>query len=126
MYLRITRALPFELEGFDTRRFQVDHTYDINAPLSELIILSGYGTMEDEPPVDRTGSPARAVADAIVGRSPSSRFDGPVCCPQCLALSVAPLPFTNQFGAFHVYCCLKCEYLWTSDARAQSAQGLAG
>jgi hypothetical protein len=64
MRVRITKALPAQLEGFDVRRFTLDGAYDIQVPLCDVIILSGYGIPEDEPPVDRALA-IKALADAI-------------------------------------------------------------
>jgi len=40
--LRIVRDLPADVEGFNTTRFQLGGVYDVNAPLCDLLIASGY------------------------------------------------------------------------------------
>jgi hypothetical protein len=51
--IRITRPLPSELEGFDTSRFEVGRVYDVNAPLCDLLVTSGYA-VEHVPPAPAT------------------------------------------------------------------------
>ena len=73
MRIRITKALPARLEGFDVSRFALDRAYDINAPLCDVMIVSGYGIPEDEPSVDRALA-IKALADAI---TPNNGLDIP-------------------------------------------------
>jgi hypothetical protein len=73
MRVRITKALPAQLEGFDVSRFAIDGAYEINAPLCDVIIASGYGEPEDEPPADRQRA-IKAFAEAI---TPDSAPDVP-------------------------------------------------
>jgi len=47
--IRITRRLPPEFEGFDTSRFEVGQVYDVNAPLCDLLVTSGYAVEHVQP-----------------------------------------------------------------------------
>ena len=48
MRIRITKPLPATLEGFDLSRYQLNEVYDIGRSLSELLLISGYATPEDD------------------------------------------------------------------------------
>jgi hypothetical protein len=42
MRVQIIRPLPVQLEGFDLRRFTFGHTFDIQSPLSDLLVADAY------------------------------------------------------------------------------------
>jgi hypothetical protein len=58
----IVKTLPTMVEGFDTSRFVVGQTYDVNLPLCDLLIASGYAEPATDAKVAITES-ARAAAD---------------------------------------------------------------
>ena len=45
MRLRVTRPMPSMLEGFDVTRFHLGQVYDVHPPLSDLIIVAGFGLL---------------------------------------------------------------------------------
>ena len=61
--VRIVKALPSSLEGFDTSRFEVGRVYDVNAPLCDLLVTSGFavdGTaIATDVPPDTPAEPAK-------------------------------------------------------------------
>lgn len=69
MRLRIVRPLPKELEGIPLDNLAFQGSYDLPAPLSELLVASGYAIPEDharnsptDGPVSRGKRPKRARA----------------------------------------------------------------
>src|SRR2546428_13417050 len=75
MGIRIVRPLPPEIEGFDLSHLRFGESYEINQPLSDLLLVTGYGVPEDEPPM----CPAlvlKALATAIVAGDGRSRTKG--------------------------------------------------
>jgi|SRR5688572_29047430 len=48
MRLRIVRPLPPQVEGFDLSHFRFGASYDIKPPLSDLLLVDGYGVPEDD------------------------------------------------------------------------------
>lgn len=52
MRLRIVRPLPPQIEGFDLAAFRFGASYEIHPPLYDLLLVTGYGVPDDEPPVD--------------------------------------------------------------------------
>jgi hypothetical protein len=69
MRLRIIRPLPEVVEGFNLAHLKFGGSYEINPPLSDLLLITGYGLPEDEPPVD-PGIALKAFATAIVAGDP--------------------------------------------------------
>jgi hypothetical protein len=64
MRLRIVRPLPRTLEYFDLTHLRFGASYDFAAPLSELLLILGYGIpLDDEEP-------------ALKGRLPSVAGEG--------------------------------------------------
>ena len=49
MRLRIVRPLPPELEGIDVSALRFNGSYEIAAPLSDLLIIAGYAVPIDGP-----------------------------------------------------------------------------
>ena len=49
MYIRIVRPVPSELEGYDVSRFQMHVTYEVSAPLCDLLVMHGYAVLEVRP-----------------------------------------------------------------------------
>lgn len=70
MRICIVRPLPLALEGLDVSRLAFGHTYDINAPLCDLLIVSGYAIPAPEeagrPLTERSSNAIKALADATV------------------------------------------------------------
>jgi hypothetical protein len=56
--LRIVRPLPPAIDGFDLSHLRFGAAYDIQSPLCDVLLVSGYGV-----PVDESSALARAVAD---------------------------------------------------------------
>ena len=52
MRLRIVRPLPPHLEGFPLAHLRFGAAYEINQPLSDLLLVTGYGVPEDGPRED--------------------------------------------------------------------------
>jgi hypothetical protein len=69
MRLRIIRPLPEVLEGFNLAHLKFGELYEINPPLSDLLLITGYGLPEDEPPIDQRIA-LKAFATAIVAGDP--------------------------------------------------------
>jgi len=57
--LRIVRPLPAAIEGFDVSHFRFGAAYDIQSPLSDVLIVAGYGVPVDHSPAQ----PPLAAAD---------------------------------------------------------------
>jgi len=55
--VRIVKALPVSFEGFDTSRFEVGRVYDVNAPLCDLLVTSGYAVASAAISSDKTPAP---------------------------------------------------------------------
>ncbi len=49
--LQIIKDVPAKVEDFDTARFEVGQTYDVNAPLCDVLVASGYAV--PAPPDER-------------------------------------------------------------------------
>jgi hypothetical protein len=75
----ITKPLPLEYEGFDTSRFEVGRVYDVNAPLCDLLVTSGYAIahIPATPPVDGTGTPDDGAGPTRDGTSRTTANDKP-------------------------------------------------
>jgi len=69
MRLRIVRPLPAEIEGITLSRFLFGATYEIAAPLCDLLLAIGYAVPEDDiaihtaddRPPRRRGKPKRTI-----------------------------------------------------------------
>jgi len=49
--IRIVKTPPPSFEGFDTSRFELGRVYDVNSPLCDLLVTSGYA-VENVKPAD--------------------------------------------------------------------------
>jgi len=58
--LRIVRELPPTIDDFSTSRFHLGGVYEVNAPLCDLLIASGYAV----PAPDEPAASARAAKPA--------------------------------------------------------------
>jgi hypothetical protein len=67
VYLRIIRPLPPTLEGFEVTRFALLGTYEVNVPLCDILVISGYAVPTD-PPTPSKEAALKAVADAVVAK----------------------------------------------------------
>ena len=48
MRVRIIRPLPAQLEDLDVSRLRFGASYDLQSPLSDLLLASGYAVPEDD------------------------------------------------------------------------------
>ena len=73
MRLRIIRPLPDQLEGFALGHLAVGVAYDINVPLSDVLLATGYAIPEEDHSLDRAAV-LKALGDALVtGDTPKTR-----------------------------------------------------
>jgi hypothetical protein len=75
--VRIIKAVPMSFEGFDTSRFEVGRVYDVNAPLCDLLVTSGYAVESKALPTPAPEPPPptakRAQANERSRRSPKKQ-----------------------------------------------------
>jgi hypothetical protein len=69
MRLRIVRPLPEVIEGLNVAHLKFGASYDVSPPLSDLLLVAGYGLPDDKSQID-PGTAVNAFAAAFVAREP--------------------------------------------------------
>jgi len=74
--IRIVKTPPPSFEGFDTSRFEVGLVYDVNSPLCDLLVTSGYAVENVKSAADAV-PPSPATTSHANDKPPRKRRSRP-------------------------------------------------